>query len=134
MRARHCFFGWQSRAQRRGVFFIPVTIKPLLHPGFAFYSSPMDTSASIIEKIRHYVGNGHYNAWNIGITTDPAAKKQELDNPPCWNSWEAGSRSDAKRVLDYFLKQFPAGPASNRIRRETTDTSNSTATAYIYIN
>jgi hypothetical protein len=48
-----------------------------------------------------------YSAWTIGLTHDPATRKQEHESEgrstTHWNQWTAGSLSNAQDIESYFI-------------------------------
>lgn len=93
----------------------------------------MDAAAVIIQEIKNCIGTGQYNSWVIGITSDPSAKKQALDSPPCWKAWAAETNAAAKKIVHYFLKEYPRGPASGRIEKGESEISSDQMIPYVYI-
>lgn len=93
----------------------------------------MDTSLVIKEKIKHCVGTGEYSFWTIGITTNPKIKKEALGHPPCWQMWGADTIHKAKKIESYFLKEFPPGPASGRMKTGGTEHLEDNKMPYVYI-
>jgi hypothetical protein len=93
----------------------------------------MTESDKIIAEIKHLIGNGGYSFWSIGITTDPTQTKEKLDHPPCWQMWAAGTESKAKEIVNYFVKTFPSGFASMRIRKATLEKLEENKMPYVFI-
>ncbi len=48
-----------------------------------------------------------YSAWTIGLTNDPAERKQQHEtdgkSPTHWKQWVADSLSDAQDIESYFI-------------------------------
>lgn len=93
----------------------------------------MSESDKIIAEIKHLIGNGGYSFWSIGITTDPRSTKEKLDHPPCWQMWAAGTESKAREIVAYFLKTFPPGLASSRIRKSVVEQLEENKMPYVFI-
>lgn len=54
----------------------------------------------------HTVAQHSYTAWQIGITNDPAARKQEWGSTKdvsAWREWLADSLNDAQAIETYFI-------------------------------
>lgn len=54
----------------------------------------------------------YYRFWTIGITQDPAARKEQHGNPRYWHEWLTGPLDSAREVEDYFIneKHMKGGP------------------------
>lgn len=67
----------------------------------------MATKASIIAEIAAKVlPIGGYSVWRIGLTHDPAERKQywtEKESTACWSQWQADSLSDAQAIESHFI-------------------------------
>ena len=74
----------------------------------------MAMKVSIMSAITTKVGTTSYNAWRIGLTHDPAERKQywteaEKQRTGSWSQWLADSLSDAQDVESYFIKKGMKG-------------------------
>lgn len=52
---------------------------------------------------------GHYPAWTIGVTDDPARRRREHGNPSMWYQWDADTETVARNVESYFLAKGMEG-------------------------
>jgi predicted GIY-YIG superfamily endonuclease len=55
------------------------------------------------------VGSSNYSIWTIGLTHDPAERKQQHENEgkstTYWQQWTADSLSDAQDIESYFINE-----------------------------
>jgi hypothetical protein len=65
--------------------------------------------AAIVAK----VGSTKYSIWRIGLTHDPAKRKQEWKDEGAsvtsWAHWQADSLSDAQEIEAHFIKKGMKG-------------------------
>lgn len=70
-----------------------------------------------------------FSAWYIGLTHDPATRKQEHVNEgkttTYWKQWQADSLSDAQDIESYFIKKGMKGGTGGDL--------SSRKTVYVYI-
>ena len=64
---------------------------------------------NIISAIEEKVGATSFKLWTIGVTNDPAAVKEHLENVDAptryWSTWQTDSESDAQEILNYFTNK-----------------------------
>ena len=70
----------------------------------------MATKVSIISAINTKVGTTSYSAWRIGLTHDPAERRQywtetQSQSTGSWSQWLADSLSDAQELESYFIQK-----------------------------
>lgn len=53
--------------------------------------------------------NPKYSLWTIGVTDDPARRKEEHGNPKYWMQWNADSETAARNVEAHFIAKGMKG-------------------------
>jgi hypothetical protein len=75
--------------------------------------------SQIIAEIGARIGN-LYSAWTIGITDDPARRKNEHQaeggNVTYWHDWKADSEAAARRIEKHFLDSGCKGSTGGGLR------------------
>lgn len=65
------------------------------------------TEDAIITAIKQRITQNYYGVWTIGVTDDPARRKDELQaegrDMALWQHWKADSEAEARRVEKHFL-------------------------------
>ncbi|MDX9905902.1 MAG: hypothetical protein RBS55_04860 [Bacteroidales bacterium] len=95
----------------------------------------MASTSTIKEAIKNRVNGSKtvdYSIWTIGITTDPAVRKEQHGSPQYWTQWTADSLAVAREVETYFLNEYPE-QASKRMKGGTGGDMSPYTTAYVYI-
>ncbi len=72
----------------------------------------MASEAEIKKAIENKVSN--YSAWTIGVTDDPARRKEEHGNPNPWHQWNADSEEAARNLESYFLDKGMKGGSGGK--------------------
>ena len=68
--------------------------------------------SEIIKAIEQRVKSAEtkkYSIWTIGITDDPARRKEEHGNPKYWMRWKADTEAIARKVEKYFIAKGMKG-------------------------
>ena len=69
----------------------------------------MASEATIKARIESSLLGLPYSSWTIGVTDDPAKRKQDHSNPVGWRLWDADTERAARNVEAYFIAKGMKG-------------------------